>query len=81
VVKFLKRNRVPVAVSALLLITLIGGIVATQWQARIAQRRFDEVRQIATSFLFDFDREIANVAGATSARRERGTSSSCSSPK
>ncbi len=67
--KFLKRNRNSVVFAALLLITLVGGIAATMLQARVAQRRFGEVRQLATSFLFEFDAAIANVKGATEARR------------
>jgi non-specific serine/threonine protein kinase/serine/threonine-protein kinase len=67
--KFLKRNRGAVLVAATIAAVLMGGIVATSRQARLAQRRFDEVRQIATSFLFDFDAKIADVKGATEARR------------
>jgi tetratricopeptide (TPR) repeat protein len=67
--KFLKRNRVPLAAAGLLLATLLGGLLATQRQARIAQRRFEDVRRLATSFLFEFDGAIANVSGATPARR------------
>ena len=67
--KFIKRNRTSVAFSVLLLITLLGGIVGTVLQARVAQRRFDDVRQLATSFLFEFDAAISNVKGATEARR------------
>jgi len=67
--KFVKRNLTPIAVATVLTVTLLGGIFATLHQARIAQRRFDDVRQVATSFLFDFDEAIATVQGATEARR------------
>ncbi len=66
--KFLRRNRFPVVAAALLTITLTGGIVASQYQARRAARRFDEVRRLANRFLFDFDAAIAPVAGTTKAR-------------
>jgi tetratricopeptide (TPR) repeat protein len=67
--KFLKRNWVPVAAASVLVVTLLGGLLSTQRQARIAQRRFDDVRRLATLFLFEFDGAIANVSGATPARR------------
>jgi eukaryotic-like serine/threonine-protein kinase len=35
---FLRRNRVGVAGAALIVLSLIGGIAATTWQARVAQR-------------------------------------------
>jgi tetratricopeptide (TPR) repeat protein len=38
-------------------------------QKQKADTRFDDVRRLATSFLFEFDSAIANVAGATEARR------------
>jgi tetratricopeptide (TPR) repeat protein len=66
--KFARRNRWGVAAAALLLLTLAGGIVATAYQARRAQRRFDEVRAIANRFLFDFEGEIRRLTGATKAR-------------
>jgi serine/threonine-protein kinase len=36
--KFITRNKVKVAAAALIALTLIGGIVATGWQARVAAR-------------------------------------------
>ncbi len=36
--KFIRRNKVAVAAAALLLLTLVAGIVATFWQARRAER-------------------------------------------
>ena len=69
------RNRSAVAIAALLAISLIGGVTATLWQARRAEaeraraeRRFDDVRQLANSFLFEHDKAIANLPGSTPAR-------------
>jgi len=42
--KFVKRNRIGVAAAAVVLLTLIGGIVATAWQARVARRQRDVAR-------------------------------------
>ena len=80
--KFLQRNQLAVAASVLLLATLIGGIVATAAQARRArmeeqraraeqaraERRFNEVRKLANSVLFDYHDAIKNLPGATKVR-------------
>jgi eukaryotic-like serine/threonine-protein kinase len=42
--KFVKRNRIGVAAAAVVLLTLIGAIVATAWQARVARRQRDVAR-------------------------------------
>jgi len=66
--KFLRRNRVGVAVAALVLLGMASGVFAVQRQARRAERRFEQVRKLANTVLVDFDREIAPLAGATKAR-------------
>jgi eukaryotic-like serine/threonine-protein kinase len=75
-VKFLRRHRSGVTAAGLLVLTLIGGIVTTTWQARVAraernraERRFADVRRLANSFLFEFHDAIQNLAGATPARQ------------
>jgi eukaryotic-like serine/threonine-protein kinase len=74
--KFVVRHRAGVAAAALVLIVLIAGVVATSWQARVAraeraraQQQFNDVRKLATSFLFEFNNSIQNLPGATPARR------------
>jgi non-specific serine/threonine protein kinase/serine/threonine-protein kinase len=73
--RFVRRNRVSVAAAALVLVSLAGGMTVAIWQARVAQaqrlraeRRFNDVRQLAHSFLFDFHDAIQNLPGATPAR-------------
>ncbi len=73
--KFARRNRVGIAVAAMLSLSLVGGLAATLWQTRVArgersraERRFAEVRSLATSFLFELHDAIANLPGATPAR-------------
>jgi tetratricopeptide (TPR) repeat protein len=82
--KFVKRNRVAVAAAALILIALLAGIGATARQARIAraqqqiadaeraraERRFDDVRQLANWLIFDFHAEIEKLPGATLVREK-----------
>jgi serine/threonine protein kinase len=71
--KYIKRNRVGLAATSLIALTLIGGIIATAWQARAAhveraraERRFDDVRRLANSFLFELNDQIEQ--GPTKAR-------------
>jgi serine/threonine protein kinase len=74
--RFIARNRAVSLASALLLVVLLAGILATQRQARIAaaerdraQRHFDSVRQLANSFMFDIHDEIAKLPGSIKARQ------------
>lgn len=73
--KFVRRNKGVVAAVALLTLTLAGGLAATYWQARIAQRnyeraerRFADVRRLANSFLFEMDEAMAKLPGSTPVR-------------
>ena len=63
------------AAAALVAASLVGGIAATSRQARIAEanrqraeRRFEDVRQLANSFLFEFHDAIKDLPGSTPAR-------------
>lgn len=73
--KFVQRHKTGVAAAALILVSLIAGLTTTIWQAKRAQaaqakaeRRFNEVRKLASSNLFEFHDEIAKVPGTTAAR-------------
>jgi eukaryotic-like serine/threonine-protein kinase len=73
--KFIRRHAAGVAAAALVAVSLIGGMVVALREAHIAQtqrmraeRRFNDVRQLANSFMFDFDDAIRNLPGATHAR-------------
>lgn len=67
--KFIQRNKVGVAAGALIVVALAGGIAATAWQARRAQRRFDEVRGLTNSYLFEIHDAIRDLPGSTTARQ------------
>jgi non-specific serine/threonine protein kinase/serine/threonine-protein kinase len=81
--KLIRRHRVGVAAGAAIAASLIGGIVATIRQTRIAvaerreaemqraraERRFADVRRLANSFLFEFHDAIATLPGSTPARQ------------
>ena len=67
--RFLKRNALISAVTALAALFLIAGTLISIDQARRAQRRFQQVRQLANVFLFDFERSIENIPGTLEARK------------
>ncbi len=74
---FARRHRTAVAAALLVGLTLVGGIVATARQARIAEaerqraeRRFADVRALAGTMLFDLDRVLADLPGTTAAREQ-----------
>ncbi len=66
--KLLRRNKLTSAVAAMLVVSLVAGVWATVYQARRAERRFQQVRKLANTFLSDFDKELQVIAGATKAR-------------
>lgn len=73
--KFTRRHRVGVAAGALVAVALATGAATTLWEARVAveqraraERRFNDVRRLANSFLFEFDEAIKNLPGSTRAR-------------
>ena len=74
--KFVRRHRAAVAAAAIVLLALVGGIIATAAQARIARRertraeqRFDDMRQLAKVALLDIHDAIRDLPGSTPARR------------
>ena len=73
--RFVRRRKLGVAAAAAILLSLVGGVIATSWQAQVAraeraraERRFADVRRLSTSFLFDFHDAIATLPGSTPAR-------------
>lgn len=73
--KFIRRHRIPVAAGAVALVSLIAGAGVALWQARLArmeatqaQRRFEQVRKLARTVLFDLDPKISVLTGSTDAR-------------
>ncbi|MEQ1646436.1 MAG: protein kinase, partial [Pyrinomonadaceae bacterium] len=66
--KFTRRNRIGVAAAALIVVVLSAGLFATLYQRNKAQRRFNDVRQLANSFLFEFHDAIKDLPGSTPAR-------------
>jgi serine/threonine protein kinase/tetratricopeptide (TPR) repeat protein len=73
--KFIRRNRTSVLAAALVLLTLIGGIIGTAGEAvraerqrKLSEKRFNEVRELANHVIFKYHDEIAQLPGATKVR-------------
>ncbi len=75
--KYIKRHRNAVLASACGLLLLLLSLAAALWQARIArierdlaQRRFQDVRALANSIIFEFHDGVSKLAGATPIRKQ-----------
>jgi len=74
--KFVRRHKVAVVAALLAATTLVAGIVATEWEARRAneqrrraEERFEEVRQLAHSLMFEIHDSVRDLQGSTPTRR------------
>ncbi len=73
--KFIQRNKIVVGAAALIIISLVLGIVFSLWQADRArkerdraERRFQDVRQLSHSLLFEISPKIERLPGSVEAR-------------
>jgi non-specific serine/threonine protein kinase/serine/threonine-protein kinase len=73
--KFINRNRAASIGGALVALSLVVGLAATIYQARVAnrereraERRFKEVRELAHSVVFKYHDAIAELPGSTKVR-------------
>ncbi|MBA2435982.1 MAG: protein kinase [Chthoniobacterales bacterium] len=73
--KFVRRHKAGALAAALILLAILAGITATLWQSRQtnqqrvqAERRFNDVRKLANSNLFEVYPEVENLAGSLKAR-------------
>ena len=67
--KTLARHRAVAVAAALVLLAVAGGLAATSYQARRADRRFQQVRALANEFVFGVHDRIETLPGSTEARR------------
>jgi eukaryotic-like serine/threonine-protein kinase len=67
--KFIKRNKIAATAATLILLSLIAGIFATAFEARRANRRFDDVRRLANSLMFEIHDSVKDLQGSTPTRR------------
>ena len=73
--KFTQRHKGRVLAAAIVVVTLLTATVITSWQARVArtervraERRFNDVRQLANSVVFELHDSIQDLPGSTPAR-------------
>src|SRR5579871_1007392 len=66
--KFLRRYRVPVAATIVVIASLATGLYVANRERAIAQRRFADVRQLANK-LFDIDAQVRTLPGSTKTRQ------------
>ena len=73
--KFARRHKAGVAGAALLALSLVAGVAATLREAHLAnlqraraERRFQDVRNLANSLLFELHDNIRDLPGSTPAR-------------
>ncbi len=74
--RFVARHRIPVAAIAAGFLLAFSGAGAALWQWKkaeanrgVAQRRFDELRGLARSVLFEFQNGLRNLAGSLEVRK------------
>ncbi len=68
--KFIRRHKTGVAAAAIVVLALIAGVISTTWQARRAEKRFNQVRSLAHSVLFNYHDKIAALPGSTAVREQ-----------
>jgi tetratricopeptide (TPR) repeat protein len=67
--KFVRRNRLTVALAGLVAASLIGGAAVALREARIARERFSQVRKLSTTFLFDVEQAARDLPGSMRVRQ------------
>ena len=74
--KFIKRHRLALAVTAVFALVVLAGVVAIVREARVArtqqaraERRFNDVRKLANSLMFEVHDSIKDLPGSTPARK------------
>jgi len=63
--KYLARHKSAVATVVLVTLSLIAGLLATLWQARVAARRFAVAHELAHYLEFDLQKAVAKLPGST----------------
>jgi len=62
--KFVRRNRLAVGAAAILSVSLAAGLAGTLWEARAAEKRFNDARRLANYLLFDLYDAVDKLPGA-----------------
>jgi eukaryotic-like serine/threonine-protein kinase len=74
--KFIQRNKVGVTAAALVLLAIVGAVSVSLRQAQIAEqqrrraeKRFEDIRKLANSLIFEIHDSIEALPGATPSRK------------
>jgi eukaryotic-like serine/threonine-protein kinase len=74
--KFVQRHKMAMTAAVVVVLAIAGGVGATIREARIAranagraERRFNDVRNLANALMFEIDDSIKDLPGATPARK------------
>jgi len=67
--KFVLRHKAGVTAAIAIVLTVAAGFVITVRASRIAQRRFNDVRSLANSLIFDVHDSIKDLPGSTPAKK------------
>jgi tRNA A-37 threonylcarbamoyl transferase component Bud32/tetratricopeptide (TPR) repeat protein len=68
--RFMRRNMLALGAGAAVFIAVAGGAGVALREASIANERFQQVRRLAHSFVFDYDTDLAKVEGNTAVREK-----------
>ncbi len=66
--KLLRRHRVAIPSAVFALLLIVAFAAAAYWEARRAERRFQQVRNLAHSVMFELHDSIQRLPGSTAAR-------------
>jgi len=67
--KFVQRNKLASAISILLAGSIALGLAGVLWEARIAQSRYQDLRRLTNSLLFELHGVIRELPGSTAAQQ------------
>src|SRR5439155_494378 len=67
--KFVARHKAGVPAATAVALVLMAGIIVNMREARIAKRRFDDVRALANALIFDVHDSVKDLPGSTPARK------------
>jgi non-specific serine/threonine protein kinase/serine/threonine-protein kinase len=69
VARFVRRHRVATGFGAVAVVAIVAAALVSNRQARIAERRFEELRAFAHAVVFDVNEAIAPTPGTVGARK------------
>jgi eukaryotic-like serine/threonine-protein kinase len=63
--KFIARHKSAIAAVALVALSLVAGLIATLWEAQVAEHRFADAHELARYLQFDLRKSVAKLPGST----------------